>query len=244
MLILVAANAALALAAIAGWLLVRRRSSTPEPSPAKVDQVDQREQVDNASDGHKERDAVRELRRQLRAEQSLLDGVAAANGVSPRDFRRSLATEYLHAADPYRWQHLQGVVDVHETDADGSESPNGIAFSNGDSADGDQLARQLADKEAELDRTRLALTELRCRVETLLEHRRRQLPAMPGDVIDLREEVAELRSQMADRAIEADRLRVAVSQRTEAEFEIEAIVDQLTVLRERVLELRPSDQAK
>ncbi len=220
----------------------RRSASTQQQkATAKADTV---ADTTAASDDHQERDSIRELRRELRAEQSLLDGVAAANGVSPRDFRRSLATQYLHAADPYRWHHQQGVVDTEETNANGTDFSTGTESFNGQQAPDSQVARQLAEKEAELEKTRLALTEIRCRVEHLLEQRRRQLPTMPGDVIDLREEVAELRSQMADRAIEADRLRATINQRTQAEPEISAIVDQLTVLRERVLELRPSDQAR
>lgn len=229
-----------------------------------------------------------ELQRALRAERSLLDGVAAQAGIAPRDFRRTLARDVLHLSDPYRSQYLDDPVDLERRVGQLAEMKLGarpmLVSADLGKPVAPQLETELADARRELDRrmveldqvieessvvagelatterqldtTRASLRELHDQVRQLLGTRPVSVPSsLPGPsnapgpatvgsahwsdpmqrVGSLAEEIAVLRTRLADRAIESDQLVNRLAQYADVDRVFDYIVAELDRLRADVV---------
>lgn len=185
----------IALGVALGWILWRAREGIERRELSEARTALQR-QLESCED---ERMALSgqtlEIQRALRAERSLLDGVAAQAGIAPQVLRRTLARSVLHLEDPYAATYVAEPLqaDGRQEGGDADDRDETISrlqaelsrrVAELDSVIGESrmLAGELAETEQNLDATRAALTQLRTEVERLLS-----IPFAPGTVIDLRE---------------------------------------------------------
>ncbi len=105
-----------------------------------------------------------ELQRALRAERSLLDGVAAQAGIAPHDFRRTLARDVLHLSDPYRSRYLDEPIELerrvgHLAAMTLGARPMVVSADLGKSL-APQLEVELAEARSQLDRRTVELDQV------------------------------------------------------------------------------------
>ncbi|MDA3040668.1 MAG: hypothetical protein O3C27_14290 [Actinomycetota bacterium] len=173
-----------------------------------------------------------ELQRALRAERSLLDGVAARAGIAPHDFRSALARDVLHRPDPYRARYLDEPIELDRRvgqlagmKLDTRAAEMSAELGTVDVAVVAELKGQLAGVRSELDRRKTELDQVIEESRILAgelastEHELAAIrasmerPREPAHWTDpsrrlasFIEEVAELRVRLADRSIERDEL--------------------------------------
>ncbi len=320
----------------AGWLLWRGRRDALERAEDRL--ASARRRLDAAeADRLAISGQALELQRALRAERSLLDGVAAQAGIAPYDLRRTLAKDVLHLADPYRDRYLDEPIEAdrrvgHLTKMKLGTRPmlasaellgehseafelelagtgSGSADRAGEDVELADARAMLEESESQLSDTERALREAQAAYERrsaeldsviyearivageLAETERALVAAEatirlwqsaaertelgPGGadtIIDLRhpagsdagpvrtkqsahwsdatrrveslrEEIAVLRTKLADRALESDQLTSRVARQAELESMLDHVADELGHLRDQVTEkLHPSGE--
>ncbi len=164
-------------------------------------------------------EAMNAAKDELRSERSLLDGVASQSGIPPRVFRRALARDYLHTADPYRANHLD--IEVAAPDRPSAE-PDGA-----NTEQTEQTQRLMASLQDSLDQRAVLVQRLAAREQELSASR-----AEVARVAALRLEVAELRTRVADQAIESNRLEAELGQHDLIE-RLDRVIGELNDIRDR-----------
>lgn len=140
-----------------------------------------------------------ELQRALRAERSLLDGVAAQAGIAPHDFRRTLARDVLHLSDPYRSRYLDEPIELERRVGQLAEMKLGarpmLVSADLDTTVADQLEVELAATRRELDRRKAELDQVIEESRIVageLATTEQQLDATHASMRELRDQVRQL----------------------------------------------------
>jgi hypothetical protein len=219
---------------LVGWYLWRRNAMTRQESTnseARSEGLQRRlleveaDRVEATADLNRVKDA-------LRAERSLLDGVASQSGVAPRRFRQALAREYLHIADPYRASYLSDEIDVEERSAASVDLVAAQRASPHSSLGPEEqagLRAELAAKQQLLDETRADIHELGVRVTRYIE----RVGDAPRRATELQDEVAYLRGRLADRAIESNRIEREIGRDDDLVDRLDDVISELVRLRDK-----------
>ena len=152
-----------------------------------------------------------ELQRALRAERSLLDGVAAQAGIAPHDFRRTLARDVLHRSDPYRARYLDEPIELERSVGQLAEMKLGVRpivlSSDLGRVEGSRVEGSRVEGRVDLDRV--------AQLEGLLAEVRSELDRRKSELDQVIEESRAIAGELATTERELDAARESLRRPTE-----------------------------